>query len=168
MNQQNLLTAVAVLAILAWIIYRQNQWRAYDPARMWRMPLILGAIGAFIFLRTTQLTDLSTLDITLLVFEGALSLAIGATMGAMSRFGRDRQGGLLVRTGPAASALWLVLIVVRVGIDIAAVGHGAAAVTSTGAILVLLGVNRIGRIVVITRRSERLTGAEPLVPTAAR
>lgn len=163
MTSQNALTAVLVIAILGWIIYRQNQWRRFDRARMWRAPLIPGIVGAFAFARSTELASVHTLDIAVLVFEGVLSLAVGAVMGVKSRFSSDSAGGLLVRTGLAASALWLVLVAVRVGIDVAAIGFGATAVASGGVLLALLALNRLGRVVVIAARADRLPGSRPLV-----
>ncbi|MGW4771520.1 hypothetical protein ACWEO2_26165 [Nocardia sp. NPDC004278] len=162
MTSQNTVTAVLVLAILGWIIYRQNQWRLFDPVRMWRLPVILGLIGVIGACTSTDLGALRTLDIALLVFEGVLSLAIGAVMGVMSRFRRDEVGALLVRTGAAASALWLVSIAVRVGVDVIAVGYGATSSTSSGLILLLLGLNRAGRIAVISARAEKSTVAPPM------
>ncbi|QIS16743.1 hypothetical protein [Nocardia arthritidis] len=167
MNQQTLLSIAIAVVIVGWIIYRQNQWRLYDPARMWRAPLIFGIVGAVIFVNSVEVAALGTVDIALLVFEGALSLAVGAVMGAMSQFARDPQGGLLVRTGPLASSLWLVLIVVRIVIDVVAVGYGATAVASAGALVAMLGINRLGRILIISRRVERLAGPVPVRTPAA-
>ncbi|MGY4098227.1 hypothetical protein ACW2Q0_01480 [Nocardia sp. R16R-3T] len=157
MTSENIVTAVLALAVLGWIIYRQNQWRRFEPARMWRLPLILGIVGAFVFAESDEITTVRAHDIALLVLEGALSLGVGVVMGAMSRFERDADGALLVRTGALASALWLVLIAVRIGIGVLAVDAGAAAVGSAGVIIMLIAVNRVGRIAVVAARAERST-----------
>ncbi|WP_191093754.1 DUF1453 family protein [Nocardia colli] len=162
MTSNNLLTAVLAIAILGWIIYRQNQWRPFDPARMWRGPLVLGIVGVLLFTSADNAPALHTVDIALLVFEGVLGLAVGALMGVLSKFART-DGQLMVRTGAFASALWVVLIAVRIGIDVVAVNIGAQAAVSAGAIIVLLAVNRLGRMLVISARAERLTGSRPMV-----
>ncbi|MEU7139705.1 hypothetical protein ABZ942_09685 [Nocardia sp. NPDC046473] len=162
MTSNNLLTAVLVIAILGWIIYRQNQWRPFDPARMWRGPLVLGIVGVLLFASSDNAPAVHTVDIALLVFEGVLGLAVGALMGVLSKFSRQ-DGQLMVRTGIVASALWVVLIAVRVGVDVVAVDIGASAVVSVGAIIALLAVNRLGRMLVIATRADRLTGPRAMV-----
>ncbi|MFI6042126.1 hypothetical protein ACIA8C_10860 [Nocardia sp. NPDC051321] len=162
MTSNNLLTAVLVIAILGWIIYRQNQWRPFDPARMWRGPLVLGIVGVVMLASADNAPAIHTVDIALLVFEAVLGLAVGALMGALSKFVRQ-DGQLMVRTGAFASALWVVLIAARIGVDVIAVDIGAKAAVSAGAIIVLLAVNRLGRVLVISARAERLTGSRPTV-----
>ncbi|MFC9432880.1 hypothetical protein [Nocardia sp. NPDC057030] len=162
MTSNDVLTAVLALAILGWIVYRQNQWRPFDPARMWRGPLMLGVVGVLLLGSADKAPAVHTVDIALLVFEGVLGLAVGALMGKLSKFARQ-DGQLMVRTGALASALWVVLIAVRVGVDVVAVGIGAQAAVSAGAIIVLLAVNRLGRMLVIAARAERLTGSRPMV-----
>lgn len=162
MTSNNLLTAVLVLAVLGWIIYRQNQWRPFDPTRMWRGPLVLGIVGVVLLGSADNAPAMHTVDIALLVFEGVLGLAVGALMGVLTKFARQ-DGQLVVRTGAVASALWVVLIAARIGVDVVAVDIGAQAVVSAGAIIVLLAVNRLGRMLVISARAQRLTGAQPMV-----
>ncbi|MFI6171046.1 hypothetical protein ACIBCN_30005 [Nocardia sp. NPDC051052] len=162
MTSNNLLTAVLMIAILGWIIYRQNQWRPFDPARMWRGPLVLGIVGVVVLASADNAPAVHTVDIVVLVFEAVLGLAVGALMGVLSKFVRQ-DGQLLVRTGAFASALWVALIAVRIGIDVVAVDIGAKAVLSVGAIIVLLAVSRLGRMLVISARAERLTGSRPMV-----
>lgn len=140
-----------VVAVLAYVVYRQSQWRPVDPARMWKLPIVLGIVGVLQF--AELLHDVDTFTIAVLVVEGVLAIVVGAWMGALSQFSRDEAGRLLARTGGAGSALWLVLIVGRVALDVVASGLGAKSLMSAGVILVLLALNRVGRVAVIERRS---------------
>ncbi len=60
------------------------------------------------------------------------------------------------RTGWAGVALWLALIAVRIGMDVAATRLGAGAVTGTAMILLVLAANRAARTAVLVLRLERL------------
>jgi hypothetical protein len=70
------------------------------------------------------------------------------------------------RTGWVGLILWVVLIVVRIGIDFGADRLGAALVSSTGVILLAIAANRIARVLVIGQRVERLIAAASSANTA--
>jgi len=74
------------------------------------------------------------------------------------RGGRSRAGTVRyeTRTGWAGVALWLALIAVRIGMDVAATRLGAGAVTGTAMILLVLAANRAARTAVLVLRLERL------------
>lgn len=143
-----------MVAVLGWIVYRQTRWQVLDPARIWRMPVILAVIG-LVSLRSAP-ADARSLDgvaVALLVGTGLLSLGVGALMGQLSQL-RVAEGRWEARTGWAGSLLWLVLIVVRVGVDAGASALGAKIVTSTGVILLMVALNRVGRTLVLVRRAD--------------
>ncbi|MCX7523165.1 hypothetical protein OSC27_12875 [Microbacterium sp. STN6] len=155
--------ALGILA-LAWIIYRQMTWRAISMGRMWKMPLILGAIGVFQLSQMKDLHRLSTLDIGALVVELLVSLGVGALMGAVAVIrpssradGQEPdQPAFQSRTGWVGLALWIVMIAVRVGIDVAASSMGSVLATATGVILVMIAANRLARAFVLVTRVQSL------------
>jgi peptidoglycan/LPS O-acetylase OafA/YrhL len=154
MSPAQLSEIVLVVAVLGWIVYRQTRWQVLDPARIWRMPIILAVVG-LISLRSTP-ADGGTLDgvvVALLVGTGLLSIGVGALMGLMSQL-RVADGRWQARTGWAGSLLWLVLIAVRIGVDVGASALGAKIVASTGVILLMVALNRIGRNLVLVRRAD--------------
>jgi hypothetical protein len=71
------------------------------------------------------------------------------------------------RTGWVGLILWVVLIIVRIGIDFGAVQLGATLVTSTGVILLAVAANRIARVLVISQRVERLIAATSNASTSS-
>ncbi|MQY28618.1 hypothetical protein [Nocardia aurantia] len=168
MSSAQLLDIVLVVAVLGWIVYRQTRWQVLDPARIWRMPIILTVIG-LISLRSTPIDgdSFGTVAVLLLAGSGLLSLGVGALMGVMSQL-RVAENRWQARTGWAGSLLWLVLVAVRVGVDVGANALGAKILTSTGVILVMVALNRVGRTLVLVRRADlRLIVAGRAVDTAS-
>lgn len=175
LTTQTLLDAVLIVVLVGWMLYRQMTWSPVDPGRLWRMPLILAGIGVLLVFQQ-KATGLTALDLAVLAGELALSLGIGAAMGAIAHFrpmtaeavashnvrraarGRSAVEHPVVfesRTGWLGAILWVVLIALRVGIDLGARHLGAEAVTSTGMILLVLGANRIARVAVFSYRLNR-------------
>lgn len=169
MTLTTLADVILGLAVIALLCVRQLQWTAVRPSRMWRVPLVLGAIGVFSLLRGTD-RALSGVDVALLLVEAAIALGTGALMGRITVFRpitavpatlRAGEGvpTLECRTGWTGVALWAVLIVARIGV--ALVGHGLAAVAveSTGVVLLVIALNRVARTAVVLAR----TGGIPAV-----
>ncbi|MEC3953370.1 hypothetical protein VMT65_10040 [Nocardia sp. CDC153] len=155
MNLQNAAVEglVAVL-VIGWIMYRQTRWQVLDPTRLWRGPIILGVVG---FLQMKSVLAGGTPSVTavaLLALSAALGLGFGLVMGLLSQV-RTGAEGLEARTGWIGSALWIVLLAVRIGVDVVARMAGAEAVTSIGAILLVVALNRVGRALVLARRAEQ-------------
>ncbi|MFG1925275.1 hypothetical protein [Cryptosporangium sp. NPDC048952] len=150
------------LALLAYLSTRQLRWAPVDTARMWRLPIVLGAIG----LASIAATDkpLTTADVAVLVVSGLLAVGSGVAMGSLARFRpipagatpkRMRNGELPdveSRTGWVGVALWLGLIVARIGLDVVGSHLGASLATGAGVILLVLAVNRAVRARVVTGR----------------
>jgi hypothetical protein len=177
MNVQNIVTAVIAVALIGWVIYRQLTWQVVTPARMWRMPLILGVIGVIELSQIKGVTTVSATDVAILAGELVLALGIGAAMGALARFrtrpqresdvASGRPAGessawdptrtiVESRTGGWGAALWIVMIAVRVGIEFGARSiDGSALIASTGIILLVIAANRIARVFVILARMNR-------------
>ncbi|MFJ9364745.1 hypothetical protein ACIRRA_10055 [Nocardia sp. NPDC101769] len=155
MNLQNAVVdgAVAVL-VIGWIMYRQTQWQVLDANRLWRGPIILGLVGFLLMKSVVTGGGLGVMSVALLAFSAALGVGIGVLMGVLSQV-RRTAAGLEARTGWAGSLLWLVLLVARIGVDVVAHLAGAVAVTSVGAILLVVALNRAGRALVLARRAEQ-------------
>jgi hypothetical protein len=175
------------LALLVWVGYRQTTWTAVDPGRMWKMPLILAAVG-LIFLTQGKdggLLHITALDVALLVVEVLVSVGLGALMGVYSSFRQLTDGTraklearaarkgrsvehvtLEARTGWVGLVLWLVLIVVRVGLGIVSAKSGAELTASSGIIMLMVAANRATRIAVILSRAGRVNTQQPVASLA--
>jgi hypothetical protein len=155
MSVQLIANVVIGIALVGFLAYRQMTWQSVDPARIWRLPVILGIVGV-VMMANTKATVTST-DVVFLGIEVLLSVAIGLTMGAITSFRTsatpDRRGRTLqTRTGWLGGVLWIVLIAVRIGLDAAGTHLGAHLLTSTGTILLMVAVNRAARALVVDQR----------------
>jgi hypothetical protein len=175
MNISTVTDIIIALAVLCWIIYRQFTWQLVSPSRLWRMPAIIAIIGVIMLAQTKSLTAVKPVDLLILAGELVLSLGLGAIMGTLARFRtrgqrasdiRQRSGvpvefdpSVTVtesRTGALGASLWVVLIVVRVGIELLTAHYfPSALLASTGTILLVVAANRAARALVVTLRMER-------------
>jgi len=151
----NILIGVALVVFLG---YRQATWQYLDPARIWRTPLVMGIIGVVVLAQGTATA--TTTDVVFLGIEALVSIGVGLTMGSITRFRTvatpDSKGRTIQsRTGGLGAALWIVLIVVRVGLDVLGGHLGAHLLTSTGTILLMLAINRAARALVVDQRIPR-------------
>lgn len=158
MSVQLLANIVIGLALVGFLAYRQATWQYLDPARVWRTPLVLGVVGIVVLAQSAA--AVTTLDVLFLGIEALVSVAAGLAMGGMTRFrtaavADDEGRTLQARTGWAGAGLWLLLIVVRVGLDVLGGHLGAHLLTSTGAILLVLALNRAARALVVDQRIPR-------------
>ena len=136
MTITNLLEALLGVAGIVWICAKQLMWTAVSVQRMWRMPIILGAIGVITLLTTGSKVALTGADLGLLAIELVAAVVTGAAMGWIARLptdlaqgarrvaqpGRRRDDGVEPtvesRTGWIGIALWVVLIAVRIGLAV--------------------------------------------------
>ncbi len=173
---QLVVNVVLIVALVVWIGIRQMTWRPVDAGRMWRLPVILAVVGAVTLGGVTGPRALTGVDVSVVVVELAISLGLGAMMGAIatirpmtpegvrlyreSRAADRRQNPASVvletRTGWLGMVLWLVLIGVRVGMDILASIAGSHLAAATGVILLVVAANRLARIAVILYRAGRM------------
>jgi hypothetical protein len=185
MTSQTLLSIVIGLALLVWISYRQLTWTPVVPERMWRMPVILVIGGLFLLVQENAFATVSGTDIAALAIELAISIALGAAMGALAHFrpmaedsrrayaakNAARVVGVLpaleTRNGWFGMALWLVLIGMRIGGEFWAQANNSALMTASGVILLMVAVNRAVRILVITQRAARHPALAVSEPAAA-
>jgi hypothetical protein len=175
MNVTTIVDILIALVVLAWIIYRQFTWQLASPSRLWRMPAVIAIIGVVMLAQTKGLTNVKPLDLLILVGELVLALGLGAIMGTLAKFRtraqrasdvRQRSGAPVeydpsvtvteTRTGGVGAALWIVLIIVRIGIELLTAHYfPSALLASTGTILLVIAANRAARALVVTVRMER-------------
>jgi len=151
----NILIGVALVVFLG---YRQATWQYLDPTRIWRTPLVMAIVGVVILAQTKA--TVTTTDVVFLGIEALITVGVGLTMGRITRFRTvatpDSKGRTIQsRTGWLGAALWLVLLLVRVGLDVLGGHLGAHLLTSTGTILLVLALNRAARALVIDQRIPR-------------
>ncbi|MCU1477041.1 MAG: hypothetical protein JWQ64_1734 [Subtercola sp.] len=167
MNTQLLVNTLVIIVAVGWIGLRQVNWRPVELGRMWRGPLVFGAVGVVMLANTTNLATLSTFDVGVLAFEIVVSLGVGSAMGAMAKFrpitaagsAQVREGSMATlesRTGWWGFALWVAFIALRIGIDAGAGALGSQLASSTAVILLLLAANRAARSAVFSARISRL------------
>ncbi|MEN0101768.1 MAG: hypothetical protein AAGC90_02485 [Curtobacterium sp.] len=155
MSVQLIANIVIGLALVGFLAYRQATWQYLDPARIWRGPLVMAVIGVVVLAQTKA--TITTTDIVFLGIEALISVGVGLAMGTMTRFRTvstpdDKGRTIQSRTGWYGAGLWFVLIAVRVGLDVVGGTMGAHLLTSTGAILLMLAINRAARALVIDQR----------------
>lgn len=181
MTIQTLANILIGVALVGWIVYRQLTWRIVSVSRMWRLPLIMAGVGLVMLAQTKDAHRISAMDLAVLIVELVISLGVGALMGRIAVFRpreisaderrdrRDRDGRgdprerrltdgtetvLETRTGWLGLVLWIVLIAVRIGLDVVASHMGAALVTATGVILLMIAANRVARVFVFAARVQ--------------
>jgi len=155
MNASYLFDLLIGLAVIAYLCTRQLSWRPVDPARMWKLPLVLGVAGVVSLAR--QQVTIHPIDLVILIVSGAAALISGTVMGRIARFRPSAADPRLIesRTGWLGVAVWVGLILVRVVLDV--IGHrmGSEMAISTGGILVVLAINRAANALVLTARQPR-------------
>jgi hypothetical protein len=157
MSVQLLTNIVIGLALVGYLAWKQSTWQFLDPARIWRGPVVMAGIGIVVLAQSAATIDPE--DVVFLGVEALLSVGIGLAMGRLSRFRTvstpDAKGRTLQsRTGWVGAALWVALIVVRIGLDVVGGHLGAHLLTSTGVVLLMLAVNRAARALVVDQRLQ--------------
>ncbi|WP_066517674.1 hypothetical protein [Curtobacterium ammoniigenes] len=158
MNLQSAADIALGLIIVGVLAFRQLTWRYVDPARIWRLPVILGIIG-LVELAGTHMA-VGPADIGFFALEAIVGIAVGLGMGFLTTYRiapqPDQRGrSVQARTGGWGAALWIVLIATRVGIDVLAGMNGAHLAASGGSILLVLAINRAARAFVMDQRLPR-------------
>lgn len=155
MSSANALNLGIALIVIAYICARQLTWRPVDPARMWKLPLILGVLGVVALARRTG--ALHPVDVVVLGLSAVFALASGALMGRIARFRPSATDPRLTesRTGALGIAIWAGLVAVRVALEVAGHRMGSGLAFSAGSILLVLALNRAASALVISARQPR-------------
>jgi hypothetical protein len=155
MTSSTLINLAIGLGLIAYVGYRQFTWRLVDPARLWKLPLILGAAGILTIAR--QHLTVHPIDVVILGLSAVFALVSGALMGRIARFRPAAADPRFSesRTGWLGVAIWAGLIAVRVGLDILGHRMGSDLAVSTGSILLVVALNRTTNAVVLSTRQPR-------------
>lgn len=157
MSTQLLLNIVIGIALVGYIASKQLRWTRTDRAGVWRLPLILAVIGVINLSSTAKNLTVGAPDITMIAIELVVATAIGLVMGRLTVFrvaeSPDSKGRRIeARSGPAGAVLWVVLIVVRIGLDVVGGALGAHLLTATGVILLTVAASRAAAALVMDAR----------------
>lgn len=149
-----LTTILISLAVIVWLSIRQTTWRTLDPGRAFRTPLIVMAVGAAMLVASGGMV-ISAPWIGAVAIELVLGAAVGVVIGLMAHLRPSPDDhGVEARNGIGGLALWLGLIVARIGLGAAFAALGIVGLQSPSTILILLGVNRLARSVVMLSRAR--------------
>ncbi len=146
----SLLTVVAIIGIVVYVIGQQLVGSAVSGKRLVVLPVVLTVIG---------IADIGghgshpeATDIVLLIVSAVIAVAIGVALGAMTRLER-RDGHLWAQLPARGLWLWGGLIVSRLLVIGIAHGAGAHVAAGTTAILLMLGLNRAAQALVVAPRA---------------
>ncbi len=150
-----LLQILLVLGVLALVIQKRLTPRPVKgDSRRWRLPLILLAIGVYGVVGTTHGTGgikLTGLDLGYLAVGGLVSLALGAVRGVTIKL-TDSAMGLMQQYTYKTVALWVLLVLVRLGMDLAGKSAGVAGAVVGSSILLMFGLSLLGESAAVSAR----------------
>ncbi len=153
---------VIVVAILALIMATRLQARPMrEGPRRWRVPAVLVVVGIYLITsagRGNKPVSFGGADLGYLVLGALICLVLGALRGSTIRIWN--QGGVMMqRYAPLTVALWIVVIAVRAGMDLAAPHFGVAKALAAASVLFMFGLTLLGEAAVTALRAQR--HAEP-------
>jgi hypothetical protein len=104
-----------------------------------------------------QSTSIRVIDGVILGLSAVFALVSGALMGRLARFRPAPADPRRTesRTGWAGVGIWVVLVALRVGLDVAGHRMGSDVAVSTGSILLVLALNRVASALVVSARQRR-------------
>lgn len=154
------LQILIVVAVLVLVIRRRLTPRPVrGDTRRWRIPLILIAIGAYSVINTTRgahAVHFTGLDAGYLAIGVLLSLGLGAMRGVTIKL-TESPMGLMQQYTYRTVALWVLIILVRLGMDVAGKSAGVGTAVVGSSILLMFGISLLGESMAVTAR----TGVAP-------
>jgi hypothetical protein len=163
-SSSSIIQGVLILALFCWILSKRFQWRPVrGDSRQWRLPLILIAIGVWATLGTQHKTSsgaviaMTSKDYTYLLVGALVSLGLGMVRGRSLEIA-DHAGQLMKRYRPLTAALWVVLIVVRLGIDLYGGHMGVSSAIIGTSIMLMFGLSLLGESLVVSMRTGAIGG----------
>jgi hypothetical protein len=145
---------LAILALVAWSVYRQTRTSQVTAKSRFKMAIIYAIVGlsAGGFDRPSGLIGYSMIAIGL-----ALSLAVGLARGRLTRVWADAEGRVFSQGTVVTVALFLGLVAVKFGLGVLAwfahINDGAG----FGEVLIMIAVMIAVQAQIIYRRAETLT-----------
>ncbi len=143
------LEILAVIGIIAFVIYQQVAGQKVQGKRLIVLPAVLTVIG---FLDLHGAKGLHHADYVWLTVGAIGSVAIGLALGAITRVSA-RDGVLWAKVPLRGLWLWVALFAWRGVIMVLAAKSGAHVAASTTPLLFTLGLNRLGQAAVIAPRA---------------
>jgi hypothetical protein len=149
------LQILIVVAVLALIMRKRLTPRPVKgDTRRWRMPLILMAIGVYGVYGATHGTNavkITGLDLGYLAIGVVLSLALGAVRGITIKLTESAMGVMQQYTYKTV-ALWVLIIVVRLVMDVVGKSAGVAGAVISSSILLMFGLSLLGESAAVAAR----------------
>lgn len=148
-----IVNAALVLALVAFLVYRQTVARPVVARRLWLLPGILAVVGVVVVANVST----GRLSYTALEWIGidlSVSLVLGAVRGWFVRV-YERDGVMWRQGGVITVCLWLVAIAVRVLIGIFA-GNAGVGNVSEAALELALATSLLAQNTVIANRGTRM------------
>jgi hypothetical protein len=144
------LVIVLVIALLAFVIYRQMRTAAIEPRQLVIFPLILAVFG---FINLQKQPPDSVAGAVALAASVLTALLFGIARGQTTQIWRA--GNVVMRKGTTVTLLlWIVAIVVRIVIGGAARRAGVALSVTAGEIPLFLGITLAAQNAVIWQRRQ--------------
>lgn len=155
---------VIVVLLLAYIIGRRFMPRPVrDSSRRWRVPLIVSAVGVYLLVQAGQgqhAVHWNGADVGYLAIGVAVSLIGGVARGATVRI-YDQGGVLMQRYRVITAVIWVLLIAIRAGMDLAAHSWGVDSAVAGASVLLMFGATLLAEAAMIALRVPAATGTGP-------
>ena len=145
---------VAILALVAWSVYRQTRTTEVQAESRFKMAITYAIIGVCVggFDRPSGLAGYGMIAIGL-----ALSLVVGLVRGRLTRVWADARGRVFYQGTAATVALFLGLVAVKFGLGVLAwfahINDGAG----LGEVLVMIAIMIAVQAQIVYQRAEALT-----------
>jgi hypothetical protein len=156
----SVLTIVAVVGIVAYVIGRQLIGEPLRGKRLLILPAVLAVVGIADMAGNHGRHPTAT-DIVLIVIGTAIAAVVGVRQGLSMRL-EARRGHLWGQMPVRGLWLWVALVATRGMLDGLGYAVGAHVATGSAAILLALGVNRLAQAVVVVPRA--LAAGIPFAP----
>jgi hypothetical protein len=162
-NAGDVFNVVLVVALLAWVLYRQTVARPVGIRSLWVLPGILIIIGVS-GLSHVDNGHLSATAWRYLTVDLVTSVALGALRGGFVQV-FERNGVMWRQGNKITIALWVVAIAVRLLIGVFASHAGVGKVSDT-ALEAAFGLSLLGQNAVVALRGSQM--GLPFAPSASR
>ena len=158
MHLDSIEIVVLVIALIAFVTYRQSRWQIFDLTRLFRSPILFLVIGVVTTASTLSgrggVGHVGALDVVIIGVELVLGLAAGLLMGRTTE-SRTVDGVTSFRLRPVGLGIWIGFIAVRIGLGVVAHLLGASFAAQPIAIFFVLAVVKGVQAVMVRTQIER-------------